>query len=373
MSIQGEVERIKQNVSNAYNAVLKKGGSVPGRANSENLAAAIAAIPSAKSASDVTYDGTASGLSAENVQDAIDELAQSGGADFTTDKSLDLSEENVLSVATPVNRICTQEEYDGLGEGQKNKGLFFIRGSGTSLNIYDILDATGVPEVHRNFYRGKNLGGVVTDAQVRSIKDGTFKGLFVGDYWVIDDVFWRIADMDYFLRCGDTEFTKHHLVIIPDAPLYNARMNVSNTTEGGYIGSEMYKNNLTQAKNMIASAFGGLVFTHKDYLTNAVTNGYPSACAWVDSTVELMNEIMVYGTHVYAPANNGTTIPNKYTTGKQQLALFALDPKKVNIRVTYWLRDVVSSAGFAGVHCDGNAASYAASDSLGVRPYFLIG
>lgn len=216
--------------------------------------------------------------------------------------------------------------------------------------LYAMLDAFGPPEVHRMIFRGKNLGTSVSAAQKAAIQDGSFKDLFVGDYWVIGGVNWRIADMDYFLRCGDTEFTKHHLVIVPDTSLYNAQMNTSNITEGGYIGSEMYKNNLTQAKNTISSAFGELVLTHKDYLTNAVTNGYPSAGAWVDSTVELMNEIMVYGTHVYAPANNGTTIPNKYTTGKQQFALFALDPKKVNIRVTYWLRDVVSATAFADVY-----------------------
>lgn len=229
------------------------------------------------------------------------------------------------------------------------------------------------PEMHRNIFRGKNLGNAVTDAQVAAINSGTFEDLYVGDYWVINSVNWRIADMDYFYRCGDTDFTKHHLVIVPDVSLYNAQMNESNTAEGGYIGSEMRENNLTQAEATIASAFGELVLTHKDYLTNAVTNGYPSAGAWVNSTVELMNEIMVYGTHVYAPASDGTTIPNKYTTGKQQFALFALDPKKVNIRITYWLRDVVSSANFATVHTYGRADHDIASTSRGVRPYFCVG
>lgn len=239
--------------------------------------------------------------------------------------------------------------------------------------LYAMLDAFGPPEIHRSIFRGKYLGASVSEAQKAAIQDGTFKDLFVGDYWTINGVNWQIADMDYFLRCGDTDFTKHHLVIVPDTSLYNAQMNTSNTTEGGYIGSQMYKENLNQAKTTIANAFGNLVLAHKDYLTNAVSNGYPSAGAWVESTAELMNEIMVYGTHVYAPANNGTTIPNKYTTGKQQFALFVLDPKKVNIRVTYWLRDVVSSADFADVGNGGFAGYGGASGSFGVRPYFCVG
>ena len=298
-----------------------------------------------------------------------------GGVDFTTDESLDLSERKVLSVTTPVKRILTQEEFDVLPEEQRNKGLFVIRGSGSGddLSIYDLLEKTAPPEVHRNFYRGKNLGGVVTDKQAYAIQDGTFKGLFVGDYWTIGGVNWRIADMDYFLRCGDTEFTDHHLVIVPDEPLYNAQMNDANTTTGGYIGSKMYTENLKQAKNTIASTFGEFVLTHNDVFTNMVTDGHPSGFAWVESTVELMNEIMVYGTIAFTPTNNGVTIPSLYTTGKQQFALFALAPEMVNTNETYWLKDVVSSSAFADVSNYGCAHYTVASTSLGVRPYFCIG
>lgn len=298
-----------------------------------------------------------------------------GGVDFTTDESLDLSEKKVLSVTTPVKRILTQEEFDELPETERNKGLFVIRGSGSGddLSIYDLLEKTAPPEVHRNFYRGKNLGGVVTDKQAYAIQDGTFNGLFVGDYWTIGGVNWRIADMDYFYRTGDTEFTKHHLVIVPEKNLYSAKMNDSNITTGGYMGSKMYTEYTNQAKTTIFSAFGELVLTHNDILTNAVTDGHPSGYAWVESTVELMNEIMVYGTTVYAAVNNGATVPVLYTTGKQQFALFALNPKMVNTRETYWLRDVVSETGFADVNYGGVANYGGASYSDGVRPYFCIG
>lgn len=239
--------------------------------------------------------------------------------------------------------------------------------------FYAMLDAFGPPEIHRTTYRGKNLGTSVTPEQKAAIQAGTFKGLFVGDYWVIGGVNWRIADMDYFYRCGDTEFTKHHVVIVPDTSLYSAKMNDSNITTGGYMGSKMYTEYINQAKTTIASAFGDLVLTHKDILTNAVTDGHPSGYAWVESTVELMNEIMVYGTTVYTPASDGVTIPALYTTGKQQFALFALDPKKVNTRYTYWLRDVVSVAAFALVGNSGGARYNGASNSYGVRPYFCVG
>lgn len=372
MSIAGEIERIKNNVSKSYGAVSDMGGELPAQQNSDSLPAAIRGIEAMKPS---VYDpqGKEEDIFAY-VDEAIEQACQSGGGlDVSFGDTLTV-EDDVLDVSTPVNSVISQEEYDALSPEQKTKGLYVIPGeSGSTYDIYSLINASGAPEMHRNIFRGKNLGTSVTDTQKSAIQDGTFKDLFVGDYWVINSVNWRIVDMDYFLRCGDTEFTKHHLVIVPDTVLYNAQMNTGNVTESGYMGSEMYKNNLTSAKNTITSAFGALVLTHKDYLTNAVTNGYPSAGAWVDSTVELMNEIMVYGTHVYSAMNYGATLPNKYTTGKQQFALFALDPKKVNIRVNYWLRDVVSSTDFAGVSGDGGAGCYGSSYSRGVRPYFCIG
>lgn len=227
--------------------------------------------------------------------------------------------------------------------------------------------------MHRNIFRGKNLGTTITAAQKAAISTGTFDDLYIGDYWVIGGVTYRIADMDYWYNCGDTAFTKHHLVIVPDTSMYNSVMNDTNTTAGGYVGSKMYTEGLTQAKTTIQTAFGELLLTHRDYLVNAVTSGWPSAGAWFDSTVELMNEIMVYGSHIYTPGSTGPLTPIRYTINKQQLAIFALNPKMINNRNTIWLRDVVSSVLFANVAYGGFASSYYASLSYGVRPVFAIG
>lgn len=49
------------------------------------------------------------------------------------------------------------------------------------------------PEMHRNIYRGKNLGDHVTDEQVTAMRNGTFNDLFIGDYWKINSITWDIA------------------------------------------------------------------------------------------------------------------------------------------------------------------------------------
>jgi len=226
---------------------------------------------------------------------------------------------------------------------------------------------------HRNVYRGKNLGTSVSSAQKAAIQSGSFDDLFIGDYWVINGVTWVIADMDYFYNCGDTAFTKHHLVIVPESALYSTSMNNSNATTGGYVGSKMYTKGLDSAKATITAAFDDMVLSHREYLINAVTDGYPSAGGWFDSTVDLMNEPMVYGTYMFVPANNGATIPTRHTVAKQQLALFVLNPKAINNKQQIWLRDVVSATHFASVFNRGLASTDAASVSSGVRPEFCIG
>ena len=227
---------------------------------------------------------------------------------------------------------------------------------------------------HNSIYRGKNLGTTVTEEQWEAISSGTFTDLYIGDYWVIGGVNWRIAAFDYYLNCGDTSFTKHHAVIVPDTCLYNAQMNTTNVTTGAYKGSAMYTANLTQAKSTINSAFGSShVLSHRIYLSNATSNGRASAGEWTDSTVDLMCEHMVYGSGIFSPVSDGSNVPNNYRVEKGQLPLFALEPSRICNRAAWWLRDVITAAYFAYVSSNGNANYDNASYSSGVRPAFCIG
>ena len=240
--------------------------------------------------------------------------------------------------------------------------------------LFAMLDGFAPVELRRVLFRGKNLGTALTAVQKAAIKDGSFKGMFLGDYWSIGGRIWRIVDMDYWYNCGDTAFTSHHLVIMPDEALYNARMNTTNVTTGGYVGSEMYKSNLANAKTIVNAAFQGSVLTHREYLCNAVANGRPSGGAWFDSSIELPNESMMYGHPHFSPTSDGSTVPAIYTISKTQLALFMVCPRFiVNRAYNQWLRDVVSSAYFAFVASSGSTAYVGASLSYGVRPVFPVG
>ena len=224
---------------------------------------------------------------------------------------------------------------------------------------------------HNCIYRGKNLGTSVTAEQYAAISSGKFTDLYIGDYWVIKGVTYRIAAFDYYYNCGDTNFTKHHAVIVPDTSLYKAQMNTSNVTTGGYTGSAMYKSNLAQAKTTIKAAFGSAhVLTKRELLTNAVNGNTPSGWAWFDSDVELMNEVQAYGSVAWgAHDGNGYNV----ASGDGQFPLFMFDRTKLHNREDYWLRDVASATSFSFVNGGGYASAYYASASLGVRPAFCIG
>lgn len=244
--------------------------------------------------------------------------------------------------------------------------------------MFDMLIPDGAA-AHNAIYRGKYLGDSVTAAQWAEIKAGTFHDLFIGDYWTIGGVNWRIADFDYWYGTGDTECTAHHIVIVPDTVLYSAKMNESNVVTGAYVGSKMYTSNLATAITTINSAFGSThILEHKTYLKNAVSGGYESAGAWYSRKVDLMTEEMVYGTVEFKNRTQGTNFAYQHTVENAQLNLFRHDHSRTiardgnNARSGWWLRDVAGSAAFATVGGGGHATYDGASASRGVRPAFGI-
>jgi hypothetical protein len=227
---------------------------------------------------------------------------------------------------------------------------------------------------HNSIYRGKNLGDEVTADQYAAIAAGTFDDMYIGDYWTINGVNWRIAHFDYWLNCGDSGSgtTTHHVVIVPDLALYSAKMNETNTTEGGYLYSKMrggitYQGNLAQAKTIIESAFGSAhILNHREILSSAAGGSGATNWAWADSTVDLISEVMACGCKVWANAGYDVGID------KEQLALFRHDVSRLTTRSIWWLRSVYSSALFARVDDFGHASYADASRSLGVRPAFAL-
>lgn len=231
---------------------------------------------------------------------------------------------------------------------------------------------------HNSIFRGKNLGTSYTSAMSKAIQNGTFDDLFVGDYLTINGTVYRVAGFNLGKQIGDNTPMGNSMCLVPDSALYNAQMHntdsgqytegaAANTTTGAYANSDMRTANLAQATQKIVSDFGSShVMSYRDILPNATSNGQASGWAWYDCKVELMSEVMVYGTNVFA--NSG------YEVGciNSQFPLFALASEYIHRRFIYWLRGVGSATDFGLVSNAGYASAYYASFSYGVRPFFFV-
>ena len=251
--------------------------------------------------------------------------------------------------------------------------------------IDDLLKAI-VPKnagAHNGIYRGKDITNLFYNGTLsQQIAAGTFDDIFIGDY-IIGKVSKRkylVADINYRLNCGDTECTTPHILMVPERIMGTAKMNDTNTVTGGYYGSKMYTEYLAPFKAVIQNDFEtSHILQHRTWLPNAVTNGYESAGIWCDSTIELMNEPMVYGSNMFHNVMCGANVPTgNVTIDTSQLSLFRLNKSKIvalddaGSRMWYWLRDVSSASEFAYVSSYGDAARGGASGACGVRPAFLI-
>lgn len=214
------------------------------------------------------------------------------------------------------------------------------------------------PEMHRNIFRGKHLGESITDEQLTAIRDGTFDGLYIGDYWEKDGTIYRIADINYWKGVGYPEqVQKPHILIVPDTTLGSGQMNANNSTAGGYRNSAMKTARLNQIADSLPDTFKSLLLTHRMF----------SDGAWINASVDLMSEVMVHGTYIC------TDNSNKQTSDAQQLSLFRSCPELKSIGQNYWLRNVAGSQTYTLISQYGDASSDMATSTYGIRPVFAIG
>ena len=259
-------------------------------------------------------------------------------------------------------------------------------------------------EAHNAMWGGRDITDAFNNGTVSTnIANGTFKDIFPGDYItkqvtipqvLADDgttelfaggtytVNWVIADCDYWINKGDQNngMETHHVVIVPQVPIFSARMNATSTTEDGYAGSEMYRETIPACATGIVNAFGSShILTFRDGISNSVDTSHVSSGitrwtgtpgwwgTWVSVQCNLMSEKMVYG----APICSAGAMDNSVAT--RQMSAFHLSEKLINYnRRMWWLRDVVSNQHFAIVFDQGFANAHWAKLSFGVRPFALL-
>lgn len=293
------------------------------------------------------------------------------------------------------------------------------------------------PLNHNGIFRGKDLTNVYTIDQMYSmIHSGNFDDLYLGDYFteqITTDIMTRFtgaefesgttyyemgggtdvtartwtetedttpqsgktyatketktefvtlmfAAFDYYYNTGDTALTTHHAVLIPRGAGFatTAKMNPTNTTAGGYYGSDMHQITLPSYAASLKAMLGNHLLSHKTRLTTTVNTTTPSmagagltgaasASAWGATELQLMNEVQLYGSTVWSSSSYDVGVDTR------QLSVFKfINPVQFG-RGGSWLRSVVSSTVFAYCSNDGDAYGYVASGASYVRPLILFG
>lgn len=244
--------------------------------------------------------------------------------------------------------------------------------------FFDFLDKFISVEMRKNIFRGKNLGGVVTEEQYQNIANGTFKGFFIGDYWETERNRWRIADINYWLGIGDQKCTTNHLVIVPDLTATN---DDGEEMKSGYVSTDgltyNYMRNVLLNKVSLYTGhlFDGHILNHRMKVTNHTSNGNVTSTVYVNSEVEFMGEMLLTGTYINAAFGSpvkGSSISRKDVTEYSQLKLFNLAKQYIPSNHSYWLSDLVSYSTNAYVNADGQISMADIETQINHRVVFGI-
>lgn len=222
------------------------------------------------------------------------------------------------------------------------------------------------PTMHAQMFRGKNLGSSFSSSLMATIQSGAFKDLWIGDYWIIGGVTYRIVDFDYFMGVGAPVATsKHHLVVMPDKSLY-ARQFHDSSTANGYINSDIFKTGLQDAKTKFNAAFQGNILSHPEQLSNAADGNGITGSIGTSVSVDLPSIEMMTGYNPYQPYEVGTQ-------GYSQFSLFRLNRQLSIPDQTMATKTMYTNGRIARLTADGSLASWGLTNSYGIRPYALIG
>lgn len=270
---------------------------------------------------------------------------------------------------------------------------------------------------HNSIVRGKDITSYYTEGTLWSRIAGTngfrpYEDLYLGDYFKMNRAitayeqtqqfqttgsqYVTIAGFDCMRRNGDSDLINfNHIICVPGQfrsgrfHFGSSRMNPTNTTVGGYVGSEMYTTigeivteGSTEAtatiNQQLYAEFGSHLKTSKEILSNSINasgynrfgtnNGCSNSWSWYLCQAVLMSEVEVYGTTVWS--SSGFDIGNACV----QLPLFAKDKACINNRTAYyWLKSVASASHFCTVDFYGVANSDNASfANYFVRPRFIL-
>ena len=207
------------------------------------------------------------------------------------------------------------------------------------------------PAIHNQIFRGNNLGDRITNAQQQAIKSGRFDDLWLGDYWVRNNVRYTIAGFNYWL--GQPGITNNHIVVLA-RDLFDSVQFHTAAAMTSVPSSFIVSNTL----NVVASArfaevFGSdkIMARSHNYATKFDNGGVPSGVTALNVKFSLMQPGMISTAGVGAVIRDDYTI--NYFNDTMILPLFLAKPDWRNTTTSHWLNYVYRSGHAATIGVDG--------------------
>ena len=238
-------------------------------------------------------------------------------------------------------------------------------------------------------FRSKNLGTIsslneyIAFRAEHGIDDRSYKDLYLGDYFTIQDgtynVQWMVAHFNYYQRKGDTD-NASGVVLIPRVSCGESKMNnvTPSTTAGGYVSSIANTTTCPAIATALQNVLGSYLLTTKLHMsTNVNTNyasmagvnwtGGSSSWAWTATQCSLPNEVQIFGTTIASSS--------LYDIGEanEKLAVFNFINHVEYTRSSFWLRSVASSAYFVYATNNGYVSATNSTATHPLRPLIYIG
>ena len=264
--------------------------------------------------------------------------------------------------------------------------------------MFDLIDMLPNPAIqHSNHFRGNFLGSEVTADQISNIRNGSFKDIWIGDYWTDSSgMNWRVADINYYwhrlavpetLSNGDPNYFKtNHILVMPDDILFSltTESNATQPLTGGGIANQQWLGEVDSKGITYASRFAEDSYLIKvpRLLPSAMdANGYFTGRAVLMKKIIIPTEAMITGSNFFAPQQPGhepVVLNNSYE--QWQLKLFKLGGAKyISSNGDYLTSDGFStSQKFAAVSVSCRVYAKELKDIVntnraGIRPLIALG
>ena len=290
----------------------------------------------------------------DSVRDALQNAGGNTSTDVANLKASDKNQNDRIQVIE--NRVeSTETGITKINEKFTNSG-----------SLYGMVNNTNVG-VHNSLYRGASLGSSVMP-YLQAIRNGSFSGLYLGDYWTYAGVTWRIVAFNYFVNIGEPPFRQNHIVVVPDNSLFKEAWSTTIPDQRSYVDSTLNQSTMTQASRMAESLFNrsNMVGVWTRVATGYDGNGSVKDWRWYNPHINIMDEAMLWGTSIFDDSLSRGIHHNQFPA-------FRLNPALVNIEEEYWLRERASAQTAVYMKSTGQFSHAPLNYSFGVRPYLAIG